>query len=78
MDADFLQASLYTSVVAFGVAFLISMLGVIFFLIGLSLHELDRRTRRAEATADANEPAPVEPEEGAEPAPGGTVPAPST
>src|SRR5207248_1622734 len=35
MTADFLQASLYTSVVAFGVAILISFLGVIFVLIGL-------------------------------------------
>jgi hypothetical protein len=73
MNADFLQASLYTSVVAFGVAFLISMLGVIFFLIGLSLHELDRRTWTAEAIADATEPAPVDP------APAGdTMPAAST
>jgi len=76
--ADFLQASLYTSVVAFGVAFLISVLGVIFFLFGLSFHELDRRTRRAEATADATEPAPAEPATGGEAAPGDTVPAPST
>jgi hypothetical protein len=72
LNADFLQASLYTSVVAFGVAFLVSMLGVIFFLIGLSLHELDRRTSREESTADATEPAPDEP------APGDTIPAPST
>ena len=70
--ADFLQASLYTSVVAFGVAFLVSLLGVIFFLFGLSLHELDRRTRRAEDTADATEPAP------AQPATGDAMPAPST
>jgi len=72
MNADFLQASLYTSVVAFGVAFLVSMLGVIFFLIGLTLHELDRRTRSAEDTADAAEAAPVEP------ATGDAMPAPST
>jgi hypothetical protein len=71
-QADFLQASLYTSVVAFGVAFLVSVLGVAFFLVGLSLHELDRRTKQEEATADATEPAP------AEPASGGAVPAPST
>jgi hypothetical protein len=70
--ADFLQASLYTSVVAFGVAFLVSVLGVIFFLIGLTLHELDRRTKREEAMADATEPAPVEPSAG------DAVPAPST
>ncbi len=72
LNADFLQASLYTSVVAFGVAFLVSMLGIIFFLIGLSLHELDRRTTTEESTADATEPAPDEP------APGDTIPAPST
>jgi hypothetical protein len=54
MNADFLQASLYTSVVAFGVAFLISVLGVVFFLIGLTLHELDRRTKRL-SEADASE-----------------------
>ena len=64
MTADFLQASLYTSVVAFGVAFLVSMLGIIFFLIGLTLHELDRRTRRAEDTGDAAEATPVEPSTG--------------
>jgi hypothetical protein len=71
-QADFLQASLYTSVVAFGVAFLISVLGVVFVLVGLSLHELDRRTRTEEEPVDATEPAP------AEAAPGGTMPAPST
>ena len=53
MTADFLQASLYTSVVAFGVALLISFLGVILFLIGLTLHELDRRTKRL-ANGDAD------------------------
>ena len=53
----FLQASLYTSVVAFGVAFLVSVLGVVVVLIGLTLHELDRRTKQGEAT----ESAPVEP-----------------
>jgi hypothetical protein len=59
MTADFLQASLYTSVVAFGVAVLISLLGVIFFLIGLTLHELDRRTKRlANGDADAAAPPP--------------------
>jgi hypothetical protein len=44
MTADFLQASLYTSVVAFGVSFLIAFLGAMFVLLGLTLHELDRRT----------------------------------
>jgi hypothetical protein len=44
MTADFLQASLYTSVVAFGVAILITVLGVMFLLLGFALRELDRRT----------------------------------
>src|SRR5205823_11459065 len=57
MTADFLQASLYTSVVAFGVAILISFLGVIFVLIGLTLHELDRRTKRRDTVDVTDEPA---------------------
>ena len=44
MTADFLQASLYTSVVAFGVALLVVVLGVMFLLLGFALRELDRRT----------------------------------
>jgi hypothetical protein len=43
MTASFLQASLFTSVVAFGVAALAAGLGVIFVLIGIAL----RRTARA-------------------------------
>ncbi len=71
MTADFLQASLYTSVVAFGVAFLVSVLGVFFFLIGVTLHELDRRTKRlveTGATEEATETAPAD----------ATMPAPAT
>lgn len=44
MTADFLQASLYTSVVAFGVCILIVILGVLFILLGLAMRTLDRRT----------------------------------
>ncbi|HEX2383147.1 MAG TPA: hypothetical protein VHI95_10950 [Acidimicrobiales bacterium] len=73
MDADFLQASLYTSVVAFGVAALISFLGVMFVLVGFTLHELDRRTRQRAATADATDEV-TDPK----PATGDAVPAPST
>ena len=53
MTADFLQASLYTSVVAFGVAILIAVLGVMFLLLGLALRELDRRTTAAETRMQA-------------------------
>jgi len=52
MTADFLQASLYTSVVAFGVAILIAVLGVMFVLVGLTFLELDRRTGRSRPTPE--------------------------
>jgi uncharacterized membrane protein YiaA len=44
MTADFLQASLYTSVVAFGVCALIAALGVMFIFVGLTFRALDQRT----------------------------------
>jgi predicted PurR-regulated permease PerM len=46
MTADFLQASLFTSVVAFGVAALVTALGVVMILLGFAFRELDRRTQR--------------------------------
>ncbi|MEV4281661.1 aromatic ring-opening dioxygenase LigA [Actinoplanes xinjiangensis] len=42
MDASFLQASLFTSVVAFGVAALAAGIGLIFVLIGVSLRRVSR------------------------------------
>jgi len=42
MQASFLRASLFTSVVAFGVAALAAVLGVMLFLIGWSLRALGR------------------------------------
>jgi hypothetical protein len=56
VTADFLQASLYTSVVAFGVALLIVALGIMFILVGLALRVLDQRTAEVGA---AKEPALV-------------------
>jgi hypothetical protein len=53
VTADFLQTSLYTSVVAFGVALLIVALGAMFILVGLAFKVLDRRTMQAEAAAEA-------------------------
>jgi hypothetical protein len=44
MDASFLRASLFTSVVAFGVAALVAVLGVLLILIGWVLTRLSRRT----------------------------------
>jgi hypothetical protein len=51
MTADFLQASLFTSVVAFGLAALVVALGVMFVLVGVALRELDRRSAMSAASA---------------------------
>ena len=47
MTASFLRTSLFTSVVAFGVAALVVALGVLFIAVGLAIGALDRRTRPA-------------------------------
>jgi hypothetical protein len=65
MTSSFLRASLFTSVVAFGVAALVVGLGVLMILVGLAIMALDRRSR---ATAPV-EVAPV-PTTDAGPAPG--------
>jgi hypothetical protein len=61
MTADFLQSSLYTSVVAFGVAALVVVLGVMFLLLGFVIRELDRRTTVAEAEVPETVKAKVSP-----------------
>ena len=43
MTASFLQASLFTSVVAFGVAAMAVAVGVLFLLIGLGMRDVARR-----------------------------------
>jgi hypothetical protein len=45
MNASFLQASLFTSVVAFGVAALATGLGIVFVLIGLALRRVAAAVR---------------------------------
>lgn len=42
MQASFLRASLYTSVVAFGVAAMAAAMGLIFILIGLGMRDVGR------------------------------------
>ena len=42
MTGSFLRASLFTSVVAFGVAALVMLLGVLFVLVGVALRMLNR------------------------------------
>ena len=55
MTASFLQASLFTSVVAFGVAAMAIAIGVLFILIGLGMRDVANRIRevagRSPATA---------------------------
>ena len=43
MNASFLRASLFTSVVAFGVAAMAGAIGVLFVLIGLGIRDVRRR-----------------------------------
>jgi hypothetical protein len=59
MNASFLRASLFTSVVAFGVAALVMGLGVMFILIGWALFALGGR--KAVAATDATRPAGAAP-----------------
>jgi hypothetical protein len=73
MTASFLRASLFTSVLAFGVAALVAGLGVMFILLGLALLGILARLPAVQKGSTAPpveaEPAPPIPEE--EPAPQG-------
>jgi hypothetical protein len=51
MDASFLRASLFTSVVAFGVAALVFGLGIMFLLLGLAVLVIARRLDAMVVTA---------------------------
>jgi hypothetical protein len=44
MNASFLRASLFTSVVAFGVAGMAILMGVVFILIGLGIKDVSEKT----------------------------------
>jgi hypothetical protein len=62
LTASFLQASLFTSVVAFGVAALVAGLGVMFILFGLALFGILRRLEPRGPTpieAESAEPPPA-------------------
>jgi hypothetical protein len=48
MNSSFLQASLFTSVVSFGVAAMAAGMGVIFILIGLGIRDVAHRTPEVE------------------------------
>jgi hypothetical protein len=49
-SAAFLQASLFTSVVAFGVAGMAVLIGIIFVLLGLGIRDVQKKTSRRAAT----------------------------
>ncbi len=63
MNGSFLRASLFTSVVAFGVAALVMGLGLLFALLGLALTKVSRSvvvtSARPTAGTAAGEPAPA-------------------
>ena len=46
MTASFLQASLFTSVVSFGVAAMAALMGVVFILIGLGMRDVEQHLPR--------------------------------
>ncbi len=55
MNASFLQASLFTSVVAFGVAAMAVLVGVLFVMIGLGIRDVAERVPEpAPAAADTD------------------------
>jgi hypothetical protein len=56
MNAAFLQSSLFTSVVAFGVAAMAVAVGLLFVLIGLGIRDVAQR-----AVDHTTEPVPVQP-----------------
>jgi hypothetical protein len=53
MTASFLQASLFTSVVAFGVAAMAIAVGVLFILLGLGIRDVANRIRDLAARTPA-------------------------
>jgi hypothetical protein len=53
MNGSFLRASLFTSVVSFGVALFAMGVGVISIIAGVGISALDKRTRLAAAPAEA-------------------------
>jgi len=74
MTSSFLRASLFTSVVAFGVAALVVGLGVLFILVGVAVMSLDKSVRARLDGADVAATAPV----GAPVDPAADLPPPTT
>jgi hypothetical protein len=71
MTASFLRASLFTSVVAFGVAALVVGLGLLWVLLGIALLGVERQVKRLQPALAGTAPvvaAPIAPVETAPPA----------
>ena len=56
MQASFLRASLYTSIVAFGIAAMAAAMGVLFVLIGLGMRDVSRHVQAAPQALDSDQP----------------------
>lgn len=48
MNSSFLQASLFTSILAFGVAAMAIAVGILLVLIGLGIRDVSKHLRRSE------------------------------
>lgn len=59
LTASFLQTSLFTSVVAFGVAALVMGLGVLFILVGLGFLGVDKRLPKETSSPEPSVPSDV-------------------
>lgn len=53
MDSSFLQASLFTSILAFGVSAMAVAMGILFILIGLGIRDVSQRTPGTSTAASA-------------------------
>jgi hypothetical protein len=59
-NASYLQASLFTSVVAFGVAAMAVLVGVLFVMIGLGIRDVAERTPEPARMRDEPMPPPAD------------------
>ena len=51
MQSSFLQASLFTSILAFGVSAMAIAMGILFILIGLGIRDVSKRLQEPRASA---------------------------
>jgi hypothetical protein len=61
MQASFLRASLYTSIVAYGVAAMAAAIGILFILIGLGMRDVRRQVEEVVVEEPVHDEPPPEP-----------------